>query len=105
MVVVGRMLVGYCTQLTRRVFGIPRRMRRNKIYRADSMPGTSYCIEMADHDPHDQVAYMTAYGSDVAPGDLIVLREGKATVTYWVKEIDYYSNPSDLWTALIVRCW
>ncbi len=80
-------------------------MKRKTFDYANPRDGTPYFIEMTDHDPSQESAYMTAYGRNVEPGDLIVLREGKATVNYWVKEIEYYSNPSDLWTALIVRCW
>jgi hypothetical protein len=48
-------------------------------------------------------AYMTAYGYGVKPGDYITICRDKVKIQYKVEQIDYYSNPSDLWIALLVR--
>lgn len=48
-------------------------------------------------------AYMTAYGRGIKPGDYITIRREKVKIRYKVEQIDYYSSPSDLWIALLVR--
>lgn len=48
-------------------------------------------------------AYMTAYGRGIKRGDYITIRREKIKIQYQVEQIDYYSNPSDLWIALLVK--
>ncbi len=45
--------------------------------------------------------YMTGQGKDIKPGDYILLQKGSESYRYRVEEIDYYSNPSDMWIALL----
>lgn len=45
--------------------------------------------------------YMTAQGKGVKRGDYIVLQNGSCHEKYQVEEIDYYSEPSNMWMALL----
>ncbi|WP_200817626.1 hypothetical protein [Calothrix rhizosoleniae] len=45
--------------------------------------------------------YMTAQRSGVKSGDYIILSHGSHTRCYQVEEIDYYSEPADMWMALL----
>lgn len=47
--------------------------------------------------------YMTGQCKGVAVGDFIVLQDGAKVYQYQVEQIDYYSNPSDMWTAVLKR--
>ncbi|AVH71814.1 hypothetical protein [Nostoc sp. 'Lobaria pulmonaria (5183) cyanobiont'] len=47
------------------------------------------------------IGYMTGVGKRVKACDRIILREGCESYQYQVEEIDYYSAPSDMWTALL----
>jgi hypothetical protein len=47
--------------------------------------------------------YLTKQGQKVQPGDYIILREENNTFRYKIEEIDYYSNPSDMWIALLKK--
>ncbi|QFS42994.1 hypothetical protein GXM_00467 [Nostoc sphaeroides CCNUC1] len=44
---------------------------------------------------------MTGIGKGIKPRDRIVLRQGCESSQYQVEEIDYYSDPSDMWIALL----
>ena len=46
---------------------------------------------------------MTSYGDRVRAGDFILLQQNGEKVRYQVEQIDYYYDPPDLWTALLVR--
>ena len=46
-------------------------------------------------------AYITGYGSGMKVGDYLILREGFDRCRYQVEEIDYYSNPEDMWIASV----
>jgi MioC protein len=45
--------------------------------------------------------YMTAQKHGVNKGDRILLMQNSRTIEYRVEEIDYYSNPPDMWIALL----
>ncbi|MDZ8050965.1 MAG: hypothetical protein RMX68_023105 [Aulosira sp. ZfuVER01] len=45
--------------------------------------------------------YMTGTGKGIKPRDYIILQHGYQNYRYQVEEIDYYSNPSDMWIALL----
>ena len=62
--------------------------------------GTDYVFEVAEDVTK---AYMTAQSKGVKPGDYIVLLIGSESWQYQVEEIDYYSNPRDMWMALIKK--
>jgi hypothetical protein len=45
--------------------------------------------------------YMTGQGKGIKRGDYIFLKNGSDSCRYQVEEIDYYSNPPDMWIALL----
>lgn len=55
-------------------------------------------------EPADQLDryYMTAQGSDVQPGDYILITE-QVNQKYQVERIDYYADSSDIWIALLKK--
>jgi sensor c-di-GMP phosphodiesterase-like protein len=56
----------------------------------------NYEIETIDNNR----VQMTAYGRGIKRGDYIILNK---KVRYRVEAIDYYSNPMNLWTALLFK--
>lgn len=66
----------------------------------ECVPGTDYVFEVAEN---ITTAHMTARGKGVKPDDYIVLQIGSEFCRYQVEQIDYYSNPPDMWMALIKR--
>ncbi len=67
---------------------------------------TSYTCgkDYAFDEIHDGAqAYMTAYGRGIKRGDYITVCRERVKIQYRVEQIDYYSNPSDLWIALLVK--
>ncbi len=61
--------------------------------------GRDYVFEPVDNMTK---GYMTGYGKGIKCGDYIMLRNGSDSNLYQVEEIDYYSEPSDMWMALLV---
>ncbi|MBD2166712.1 hypothetical protein H6G04_20170 [Calothrix membranacea FACHB-236] len=45
--------------------------------------------------------YMTGTGKGIKTSDYILVQSGCKPYQYQVEEIDYYSNPSDMWIALV----
>lgn len=64
------------------------------------VPGIDYVFEVAEN---LTTAYMTARGKGVKPDDYIVLQINSEFCRYQVEQIDYYSNPPDMWMALIKK--
>ncbi len=58
--------------------------------------GQDYVFELAEE---DKKAYITGQGRGIKPGDSIILDDDAGK--YQVEKIDYYSNPSDMWIALV----
>ncbi|MBD2384116.1 hypothetical protein [Cylindrospermum sp. FACHB-282] len=44
---------------------------------------------------------MTGFGKGIKPGDLIILQQDRKFYRYQIEEIDYYSDPADMWIALL----
>lgn len=61
--------------------------------------GCDYIFEPVDGGSR---GYMTGQRAGIKCGDIIVLDESQQC-RYRVKEIDYYSNPPDVWIALLDR--
>lgn len=57
-----------------------------------------YIFEVAER---ENWAYMTGQGQGINKGDYLILFSGSNTMRYQVESIDYYSNPPDMWTALL----
>ncbi|MBD2662885.1 hypothetical protein B6N60_00399 [Richelia sinica FACHB-800] len=49
----------------------------------------------------EQKACMTAWGKDIKAGDQIILKKDNQSHRYQIEEIDYYSDPADMWIALL----
>lgn len=47
------------------------------------------------------MGYMTGIGKSIKAGDRIIFRQGCESYQYQIEEIDYYSDPSDMWMALL----
>ncbi|HEY9906866.1 MAG TPA: hypothetical protein V6D18_04580 [Thermosynechococcaceae cyanobacterium] len=60
------------------------------------LEGTDYVFERIEASDR---AVMTAYGRRVRAQDYIILSDGR----YQVDTIDYYANPSNLWTAMLIK--
>ena len=66
----------------------------------ECVPGTDYVFEVVEN---FNTAYMTAREIGVKPEDYIILQIDSESCRYQVEQIDYYSNPSDMWMALIKK--
>ncbi|MBW4563737.1 MAG: hypothetical protein KME32_21845 [Mojavia pulchra JT2-VF2] len=62
--------------------------------------GKDYAFESLNN---GMAGYMTGIGKGVQPLDYIILQQGGKSYRYQVEEIDYYSEPSDMWIALLKR--
>lgn len=65
---------------------------------ADQIESVNYEFEKID----SHTAQMTGYGRGVNPRDYIILT--KERIRYRVEAIEYYSDPPNLWTALLIEC-
>jgi hypothetical protein len=66
--------------------------------------GHDYVLEPARNEPEGERFYMTGQGRGIRHFDYLLLQQGTKSAMYQVEEIDYYSNPSDMWIALLKRC-
>jgi MioC protein len=48
-------------------------------------------------------ACMTGFGKDIKPGDYLLLLICNKSDYYQIEEIDYYSDPSDMWIASLQK--
>jgi MioC protein len=62
--------------------------------------GSDFIFEPIDD---GRKGYMTGQGKDVHANEYIALRDGTKVEYYRVETIDYYSNPSDMWIALLSK--
>ncbi|GAB1545528.1 hypothetical protein NUACC21_82040 [Scytonema sp. NUACC21] len=62
--------------------------------------GRDYVFELADNLTQ---GYMTGQGKGIQPGDYIILHDGSNSERYQVEAIDYYSEPPDMWIALLQK--
>ena len=77
------------------------KLQKNKTHDfTECAPGSDYVFEVAEN---LTTAYMTARGKGVKPDDYIVVKTGSESCRYQVEQIDYYSNPPDMWMALIKK--
>ncbi|MEH1872588.1 MAG: hypothetical protein V7K73_14410 [Nostoc sp.] len=60
--------------------------------------GSDYVFERLNE---GTIGYMTGIGKGIKPCDRIILREAYESYQYQVEEVDYYSDPSDMWIALL----
>lgn len=72
---------------------------KNKIHDYSQLSwGSDYVFERLNQ---GMIGYLTGVGKGVKPCDRIILREGCESYQYQVEEVDYYSDPSDMWIALL----
>lgn len=62
--------------------------------------GRDYVFEPVDNQAK---GYMTGQGKGIKCGDYIILYNGSKSCRYQVEEIDYYSDPPDMWIALLEK--
>lgn len=78
------------------------KFQRNQTYDyTDCISGRDYVFETLDDDSTS--CYMTARWKSIRCGDYIILANASGAEKYRVEEIDYYSEPSDMWIALLRR--
>ncbi len=75
------------------------RQRKAQVYDYTKfISGQDYIFEVKE----DGIkGFMTAQFSGVQSGDYIILSHGSYSRQYQVEEIDYYSEPADMWMALL----
>lgn len=77
------------------------KQRKHKIHDYSGAEyGKDYIFESSNN---SQNGYMTARGKAIKCNDYIIIRKGSQYYRYQVKEIDYYSNPPDMWIALLQK--
>jgi hypothetical protein len=64
----------------------------------DHQPDVDYAFEPAGK-PNQ--SYITGWGKGIKLGDRLLLQCKGKIRTYWVKKIDYYADPSNMWIALL----
>jgi hypothetical protein len=75
------------------------RQRKAQVYDYTKfISGEDYVFEAKDNGIK---GYITAQFSGVQSGDYIILSHGSYSRRYLVEEIDYYSEPADMWMALL----
>lgn len=73
--------------------------QKNKIHDYSQQAwGNDYVFERLNE---GMIGYMTGIGKGIKSCDRIILRQGCESYQYQVEEIDYYSDPSDMWIALL----
>jgi hypothetical protein len=76
--------------------------RKNKTYDyTDYVCGRDYVFEPLADKPDS--GYMSSQSKGIKPGDRIILKNGSTIGLYEVVEIEYYSEPSDMWMALLKK--
>jgi hypothetical protein len=62
--------------------------------------GVDYFFESINHGTQ---GYMTGQGKGIRCGDCLLLGLESGSVAYQIEDINYYSNPSDMWIALLAK--
>jgi len=70
-----------------------------KVHDFSQQPSDAFAFERTS----EHQAYMTGQKRHVMRGDYILLQFGQQPELCQVQHIDYYSSPSDMWTASLVR--
>ncbi|QUY42431.1 hypothetical protein HRE53_11445 [Acaryochloris sp. 'Moss Beach'] len=84
-------------QLGRASFNQKRRARKQRTHRYNQgQLGTEFFLETS---ADTSVSYMTAQGPVVRPGDYIDIASPDGHLKFQVDEIEYYSDPADMWMA------
>lgn len=80
------------------ILGLSRLFKRNNVHCFDiSDRNSHFFLEKRSDAPGRH--YMTAHKGDVEARDLIKIEHHSEIETYIIEDIDFYSNPSDMWIA------
>ncbi|MEH2395574.1 MAG: hypothetical protein V7K21_29275 [Nostoc sp.] len=89
----------FLSKLTLFSFPATELKKKNKIHDySQQVWGSDYVFERLNE---GMIGYMTGIGKGVKLRDRIILRQDCESYQYQVEEIDYYSEPSDMWIALL----
>ena len=77
-----------------------RLQKSNNVHDYRHQQRSDYAFELIDQ---GSKGHMTGQGGRIKQGDRILLCQDGQTVSYQVQSVEYYSSPSDLWTALLVN--
>lgn len=77
----------------------PFKSRRTHDYTCHQF-GVDYVFESTDA---GSKGYMTGQGNGVKQGDYLLLKNGEVTERYQVEGADYYSSPSNMWVASLIK--
>ena len=92
-------------QFLARVHKILGRTRAGKIHDFTwQKQGHEYILEPARNESQGERFYMTGQGRGIRHFDYLLLQQGSESIMYQVEQINYYSNPSSMWIALLKRC-
>ncbi len=81
------------------ILSIPRKYPKHRTYDFTGyVCGRDYVFEPTDD---QKKGYMTAQCKGIKSGDYIILQSGSSSYQYQIEEIDYYSEPPDMWIALL----
>jgi MioC protein len=81
------------------LFGVAKQKPKTHDYR-QFVWGEDYIFESNDS---GNGGYMTGQGKGIKRGDYLILSNGTDCYHYQVEQIDYYSNASDIWIALLKK--
>jgi hypothetical protein len=89
-----------------------KRAMRNKEHNyINKVAGKDYVLESVDPALEGldssftgQLFYMTSQGEIIEPNDYISIKQNYQVTRYQVQKIDYYSEPSEMWIALLRKC-
>ena len=74
---------------------------KNKTYDYTQLVcGRDYVFEPTENQTE---GYMTGQGRGIKSGDYIIFQNGSSACKYQVEEINYYSDPPDMWMALLKK--
>ena len=59
--------------------------------------GHDYNVTSVDEQTHD--ARLIGWGVGITEGDYILLKSGEGSTRYRIIEINYFSDPYDMWSA------
>jgi hypothetical protein len=77
------------------------KQQHNQIYDyTQHVGGRDYIFESVDNLTQ---GYMTGQGKNIKRGDYIILQNGTESSRYQVEEINYYSDPPDMWMAFLKK--
>lgn len=62
-------------------------------------PGHDYIFRPLEH---GKLGQMQGWGRGISKGDYLLLENGRGSTRYQVRSINYYTDPTDMWSAEVV---